>query len=207
MLKNIILAGLFGFMVTSLTSVITYSQEKKPIELPPIYVTSPEIPGCDPDKKFPQMVLLPQFTEGSQIQHACELYDRDDVAWAVSLFYQEWRTTFKDEDRKVLTALNSIMIEWGIEERRVPRAYNMKGRLIENPEVVGLAITPTIIWVRADSRYISDTSLIHELVHVALWASKGSPDPDHEGHNFGGWEPAHSGFIARVNRRLRNFSL
>ena len=68
-----ILAGLLGFLATFLTPVVTHPQEK-PVELPPIYITQPEIPNCDPAKQFPQMVLLPQFAEASQIQHMCESF-------------------------------------------------------------------------------------------------------------------------------------
>ena len=94
------------------------------------------------------------------------------------------------------------MIEWGVEQRFVASAYDTRGRLVKNAEAFGLAIAPTIIWVKADSRWISETSLVHELVHVALWAKNGTPDPDHEGHQVKGWTPKHTGFIARVNRKL-----
>ena len=99
------------------------------------------------------------------------------------------------------------MVEWGTKEKRVASAYSVSGTLLHNPEVVGLALTPTMIWVRANEKYISDTSFVHELVHVALWALNGGADADHEGDEYSGWTPKHTRFIHRTNARLRKFNL
>lgn len=181
---------------------------KKVRHLPPIYVTVPEIPDCVEDGKFPQMVLLPSFVAASQIVPSCALYDRDEVAWALNVFYKEWKKEFGDPEGKVIKMLNEVMITWSEEEKTVGSAYSINGKLLKNPNVIGLAISPTILWSHVgDTGYISDTSLVHELVHLALWSINDDPDPDHEGGNHHGWTARHSVFIADLNRFLRTFNI
>lgn len=43
-----------------------------------------------------------------------------------------------------------------------------------------------------DGGNLANTALFHELVHVVLRATNGSPDPDHEGDRFPGWTPEHT---------------
>ena len=74
---------------------------KKVRHLPPIYVTVPEIPDCVEDGKFPQMVMLPSFTAASQIVPRCHLFDRDEVAWVLNVFHNEWKKEFGDPEGKV----------------------------------------------------------------------------------------------------------
>jgi hypothetical protein len=182
---------------------------KKVRHLPPIYVTVPEIPDCVEGGKFPQMVLLPSFIAASQIVPSCHLFDRDEVAWVLNVFYKEWKKEFGDPDGKVLKMLNEVMITWGTEERTVAKAFSIHGQPIDNPTVVGLAISPTILWAHVgDTGYISETSLVHELVHLSLWATDGSPDADHEaGASRGGWTTEHTSFIWKLNKFLRTFNL
>ena len=204
-----LVTALFSASVPTSAPTAPAMKVKKVRHLPPIYVTVPEIPDCVEDGKFPQMVLLPSFVAASQIVPSCHLFDRDEVAWTLNVFYKEWKKEFGDPDGKVLKMLNEVMITWGVEERTVPRAYSVHGKLLENPNVVGLAISPTVLWAHVgDTGYISETSLVHELVHLALWATDGSPDADHEaGATFGGWTTEHTSFIWRLNKFLRTFNI
>ena len=103
---------------------------------------------------------------------------------------------------------NDVMINWGLETKTVPTAYNIDGVRLKNPVVVGLAISPTILWAHVgDTGYVSDTSLVHELVHLALWAINGHADADHEGNNHGGWTSKHSRFVRELNSLLRTFNI
>jgi hypothetical protein len=177
--------------------------------LPPIYIIAPELPDCVEDGKFPQLVLLPSFSAATQIVPSCHLFDRHEVAWTLNVFYRRWKKEFGDPEGKVFKMLNEVMITWGLERRTVSRAYSVHGKLLENPSVIGLAISPTVLWAHVgDTGHISETSLVHELVHLALWASEGTPDADHEaGAAFGGWTTEHTSFIWKLNKFLRMFNL
>ena len=210
--------SLFFLLVTAVfsASVPTSAPVASPISsykkvryLPPIYVTVPEIPDCDENGKFPQMVILPSFHAASQIVPSCQTFDRDEVAWAMNVFYKEWKKEFGDPEGKVFNMLNNVMITWGDKERTVPLAYSVRGKLIKNPTVTGLAISPTILWAHVgDLGYVSETSLVHELVHLALWATDGDPDANHEaGASHGGWTTEHTSFIWRINKFLRSFNI
>lgn len=181
---------------------------KKVRHLPPIYVTIPEIPDCDPLGKFPQMILLPHFMSASQIVPVCHLYDRNEIAWALTLFYRRWEKEFGDPDKKILGMVNDVMINWGMETKTVPRAYNLDGVLLKNPTVIGLAISPTILWSYVgDTGYVSDTSFVHELVHLSLWSVNGHADADHEGDKYDGWTSRHTSFVHELNSLLRTFNI
>ena len=200
---------LFSASVPTSAPIASPNEFKKVRHLPPIYVTVPEIPDCDENGRFPQMVLLPTFDSAAQIVPNCQAFDRDEVAWALSIFYKERVREFGDSEGKVKKMLNEVMITWGEEERTVPLAYRVDGKLLKNPTVTGLAISPTILWAHVgDMGYVSETSLVHELVHLALWATDGKPDADHEaGASRGGWTTEHTHFIWRINKLLRTFNI
>ena len=58
-------------------------------------------------------------------------------------------------------------------------------------------------------RTIGTTSLVHELVHIALWSTPPhyKPDTDHEGHKFKGWTKEHTSFIYDVNWKIMDMLL
>ena len=74
--------------------------------------------------------------------------------------------------------------------------------------IIGRAETKESIWVwQGYDHKISESSLTHELVHLALKAKNGSFDADHEGHKYRGWTPAHSAMIVDAKRMMRAFNL
>ena len=54
-----------------------------------------------------------------------------------------------------------------------------------------------------------DTSLVHELVHVAIYALHHGEhgDPDHEGDKYTGWTSEHTDFIKETNNILEGMDL
>ena len=80
--------------------------------------------------------------------------------------------------------------------------------MVHDAQVIGLALTPSVLWAHVgDTGNISDTALVHELVHLALWSSVGSPDADHEGRKHRGWARKHTEFILEVNSLLKSYNL
>ena len=167
--------------------------------------------ACD-SSKGRQMVKLPALVGGWQIVKHCDKYESKDVATAISIFYFMWAQQFGDPDLMVRAQLEYIMIEWGDKARHIKYAYNVHGRKVTGATTVGLTLSPSYIWVyqgKGENSRISSTSLIHELVHVSIWAAniRSHGDPDHEGHEWPGWIPAHTKFIKETNDLLVAFDL
>ena len=175
--------------------------DSDPHPMPPIFVTLKDILECDPGGEFPQRTALPFFAEASQVQFSCEYYDPDHVAWVMYIFHEEWEKAFGDHDRTVRGVLNTLEIQWGNETRVEHRIYSINGTFLESAEVSGLMLSPTSAWVSIEES-LSQTSLIHELVHIALEASCGDADADHEGNVHPCWAAEHTLFITRVNDLL-----
>ena len=171
--------------------------------LPPTFITLKNIEGCNPDLPFPQRVSLPFFTNSRQIQFSCKYYDSDHVAWAMYVFYEEWVESYGDEGAILKDVLSNIEIQWGARPRVEERVFDITGQFLERANVVGLMLSPTSVWVSVEDN-ISDTALVHELVHISLKALCGSADPDHEGTSHPCWERHHSEFIDSVNETLQD---
>ena len=150
-----------------------------------------------------QMVKIPGFNQAWQVVEDCDEFPVEKVSVALVFFYFEWRKSFGDHDRIIERALDNIMIEWSSDDR-FTSAYDVTGQYIEDASVVGLALTPSVIWVKIrDVKLICKTSLVHELVHIAIWAKKKTDaDPDHLGPKFAGWSVDHSALIQKVNNQL-----
>lgn len=165
-------------------------------------------PGCDPRRDFPQMVNIPNFKNAWQIMHSCDKYSPNKVSAALQTFYRHWKIKFGDPENKVWNRLNTILIEWGLEKKTSPVAFSIDGKTVKKPVILGLALSPSSIWVHTSKepmhRTMGTTSLIHELVHISLWSSAPhfKPDMDHEGPAYEGWDKKHTSFIFDVNFKL-----
>ena len=163
---------------------------------------------CDSEKEFPQMILLPYFKEASQIVPNCKTYPVHQTAFAMIVFYHQWLENFEDRNLAVRGMLERVMIKWGTEKRAGIKGYDLDGTRYENRNIIGLVETDNIIWVwQGYNHRISESALIHELVHLALRAKNGTADPDHEGHKYRGWTTAHSHMIIKTKQILRAFEL
>lgn len=79
------------------------------------------------------------------------------------------------------------------------------GAFREGFTMTGLTENRYEVWVYVDaSRHdVSTNALVHECIHVLLWAATGSPDEHHEETEWGGWTPAVTAWETDVMRALR----
>jgi len=163
---------------------------------------------CNSDRDFPQMILIPYFNQASQIVPNCDTYPVHKTAMALFIFYHQWLEYFGDRDMAVRGMLERVMIKWGTEKRTIGSGYDLKGERFENRNIIGLVETNNIIWVWQGYHHkISESALIHELVHLALRVKNGTADPDHEGFKYRGWTAGHSRMIIETKKMLRAFNL
>jgi hypothetical protein len=129
------------------------------------------------------------------------------IAAATATFYIEWITNYGDVNDKILDNLDNLSILWGSELQVVENVYDVNGVFMPKGYASGLAYGPQLIWVWAEDGKISQTSFIHELVHVALWSHNSHGDADHEGNEKVLWTKHHTQFIDNVNELLRESDL
>ena len=180
--------------------------QKRVIRLSPIFVTSPPLPACD-DEITPHRMRIPSYQNAWQTVIDCEYYTGDETAWVMTLFYDEWVRRFGDEGGSVDMALENLEIVWSPDSRIEKNIYGVDGTFYEESEVHGLFNTsPVWIWIYAPpGAVISETSLIHELVHLALFAINSDADADHEGHRYHGWTSEHTLMIDVVKTQLHEY--
>ena len=163
---------------------------------------------CDPDKPFPQMTLIPYFERASQIVPNCKTYPVHQTALALFIFYHQWIEYFGDHNMTVRSMLEKVMIEWDTKKRNDIAGYDLDGKRFENRNVIGLVKSNSIIWVWQGYHHrMSESALIHELVHLALLAKNGDADTDHEGIKYKGWTARHSQMIIETKQMLRAFEI
>ena len=202
MLKKIII---FLFLISCLTcssykSSVFLSNDNKTI-----YKSS----VCDPEKPFPQMILIPFFENASQIVPNCRTYPKHKTALAFFVFYHKWTEYFGDEDYAVKEMLEKVMVEWGLKKKVNKAGFSLKGKPIEDSVIIGRVESNSMIWVwKGYNDRMSESALIHELVHLSIRAKYGTHgDPDHEGPKYRGWTPAHTVLIVETKQMLRAFNL
>lgn len=169
-----------------------------------IYKTS----VCDENRQFPQMIMIPFFEGATQVVPNCETYPKHQTALAMMVFYHHWVKYFGDNDLKIKRALEKTMVTWGDKKKTVKRAYDMKGKKIDNATIIGLTQSSSLIWVwEGYGHKISESSLIHELIHLSLRAHNGHGDYDHEGTKRDGWTAEHTRMIVEAKNMLRSFDI
>ena len=164
---------------------------------------------CKPDEKFPQIVMIPFFESATQLVEDCKTYPKHKTALAMMIFYHKWQEYFGDSDYSVKNTLNKTMIKWGKNVRALDaNGFDLEGEPLTHALIAGLTESKTVVWVwQGKHGKISETSLMHELVHISLGASVGNFDPDHEGGKYYGWSPAHSVMIEEAKDMLRAFNI
>lgn len=152
---------------------------------------------------------IPLFEFGYSIRGEQEKIAAKNVGTAMAIFYLEWHEKFGDKYGFLLDNLDHITILWSHETQEVENCFDIHGNHLDKATVSGLAHGSQLIWVWSANNVISDTSLVHELVHVGLMsiqpASKG--DADHEGNKIPGWTKEHTEFIDKVNGILKEYKL
>ena len=164
--------------------------------------------SCDPSQVFPQMVFIPFFKGATQIMPNCNTYPKHQTALAFFIFYHKWTEHFEDRNFAVRGMLEKVMIRWDTEKKVSKRGFSLGGAPFTNRKIIGRVESESVIWVwQGYEHKISQSALIHELVHLALMAKYGSPDADHEGSKYRGWTFAHSIMIDEAKSMLRAFNL
>ena len=168
--------------------------------------------GCE--KNTPGKVhRIPGFRFAYQQTDMCEYYYPSHTALAFSVFYIEWSVKFGDENNTVKNALDELMVEYNSYQKKISRIYSIDGEYRPGPTVINGLTSENgkyiFVWSGTMPGRLYDTSLVHELVHVAIYAYHGGEhgDPDHEGPQYPGWTAEHTEFIKDTNRILEDMDL
>tara|TARA_R100000008_G_scaffold58478_1_gene36307 strand:- start:39 stop:644 length:606 start_codon:yes stop_codon:yes gene_type:complete len=163
---------------------------------------------CDPDKPFPQMVMIPFFKKATQIMPNCHTYPKHQTALAFFVFYHKWTEYFGDRDYAVRGVLEKVMVQWDVNKKTSTRGFDLDGKRFTNRTIIGRVESDSMTWVwQGYDHKISQSALFHELVHMALRAKNGTADPDHEGAKYRGWTRAHTHMIIEAKQMLASFDL
>jgi len=154
------------------------------------------------------MILIPFFEKASQIVPNCQTYPKHKTALALFIFYHKWTEYFGDRDFAVRGMLEQVMIQWDTNKKVSKRGYKLNGEPFKNLNILGRVESDNMTWVWQGYHHkISQSALIHELVHLALRAKNGTADPDHEGLKYRGWTSAHSVMIIESKQMLAAFNI
>jgi hypothetical protein len=166
---------------------------------------------CESLNNGPQMLKVSQFKSAVIIVHDCSVMDEERVSIAMHIFLKKWKEQFPHNvvgNERVEDALNSLSTEFsGV--KKTANGYTIDGAYHEGLRVSGLTLAPGWIWVKIrPGGRLCQTSFIHELVHVAIWASKGTDgDPDHLGDKYSGWKMEHNLLIQDTNKILCDWGI
>lgn len=168
--------------------------------------------GCEknePGKTY----RIPGFRFSYQETDMCDYYYPSHTALAMTVFYIEWVVRFSDPHGNVKNALDELYVEYNSHQRRLSRVYSVDGVYRPGPTVInGLTAENgkyIFVWSGTMPGRLYDTSLVHELVHVAIYAMNSGEhgDPDHEGEKYSGWTEEHTEFIKSTNNILSGMDL
>ena len=163
---------------------------------------------CDEDRKFPQMIMIPFFESATQVMPNCQTYPKHQTALAMMVFYHHWTKNFGDSELKIKQTLERVMVTWSVEKKTLKLAYNLKGEKVKHATIIGLTQSSSLVWVwQGYGHKISESSLVHELTHLALRAINGHGDFDHEGTKRDGWTAEHTKMIIEAKNMLRSFNI
>lgn len=157
-----------------------------------------------------QMVNLPYSKHSWQIKVKDEAPSAERVSKAIVLFYRQWQNKFGDRHNKIKKNLDQLMLEWSSKRKVLFNlGTNIKGETVKEGVVKGMVLGPTYVWLRTNEhKRVFASSLIHELVHIALWAQGcRAGDPDHEGDKYKCWTKQHTIFIQHLNEILFRFDI
>ena len=153
-----------------------------------------------------QKIKIPGTPGMTMSTTRCEdyVFKEAKISRAITLFVEEYSSQFDLKEINVWELLRGLHIEVSAIPRSVSSAYDIKGKLVTNIPVSGLALSTKHIWVEITTTQIWSTSLTHELVHIIVWMQNSGihGDPDHEGDQFSGWSKNHTLFIKHFNRIL-----
>ena len=193
-------------IMTTVTCLLVL-QGHNPSVAPPVDETQIEVYSVALDANWcikaehSRQFVIPHLKNTAQLLDICHV-DSYAVYRSIYIFYENWKGWFGDDGEEVKEMINNLLIEWGDKKRTVRSAYDIHGNHVSNASVVGLALSPNHLWAMRGKEGIGTSSLVHELVHLALWNVYGSADPTHEGGIDGLWTEEHTEFIKETNQLL-----
>ena len=190
----------FTFLLSPM--ILSASLYKPQLILEPIIIHA-SAKSCAGNDKI-EMHKIPGWGQTYHITPDCRAPSVRDTDIALHLFLNAWKEKFGDRNGVVESALRDMIIAWD-REKRTATGYTEAGEYFEDHEVVGLTSNAGYIWVslRPSRNKICNSSLVHELVHAAIWKIKETDgDPDHLGPIYEGWTPAHSEMIDDLDKKL-----
>ena len=196
------------------SSAVELAKQEKDVNYRPvsIFTTNLTDPGCEsniPDKVY----RVPGFRFAYQLTDMCQYYYPSHTALAMSVFYIEWVTNFGDPHGNVKDHLDELFIEYNSRQRKISRVYSVDGEFRPGPTVINGLTSENgkyiFVWSGMMPGRLYDTSLVHELVHVAIYAVNNGEhgDPDHEGDKYEGWTEEHTDFIKSTSRILEDLDI
>lgn len=168
----------------------------KPMQVPETHIEPP-----DP-QLYTDLVDIPGWDAK---QNAEAIYSPEEVSLVFSVFLDEWLASFGGNEEEIREYFNAVELHWQTEV--------FKSKLIaDHPRLWGLTVIydnpvnkKVYVYVYDKSGNISsrlgNTSLVHELIHVALYATIGSTVPDHFG-NRSKFTPKLERYKNRINNRF-----
>jgi hypothetical protein len=146
---------------------------------------------------------------GNALQaHSDGDFSKDEVGLGMLIYYHLWVNKFGDQNDEIFETFNNLTIIWMPSQWTIySYAYDKEGNALGGPDglaIVGLARQDHTILLSKESGNLWDTSLAHELTHVALYTSTGVSDADHLGDKIPGWTEEHMKVIALTNLLLEH---
>ena len=93
---------------------------------------------CDPERAFPQLILIPFFQAATQVVPDCETYPTHQTTLALLVFYHHWLEHFGDEGQVVRDMLEQVMIRWGKSKRVSTGGYDLAGEKNSSGIFIGI---------------------------------------------------------------------
>ncbi len=160
---------------------------------------------CRSLESGPQMTKVPGYDKSYIMVYNCNVMDRQRVSIGITIFLEEWgrANTSSLQQSAVEKTMNNLLIEFSDATKTV-NGYDVAGNFVQNANATGLAHGPTLAWVQAEPGVLlCQTSFAHELMHLSIWALKGTDgDPDHLGTKYHGWTSSSMIIIQNTNERL-----
>ena len=161
---------------------------------------------------------IPGYANAAQSNGTCDHFDPNETSLAMFLFYIHYVEEFGDDNHLVAKWMHNLTVIWTDQMIEMSgTGYMVDGTRGKGNHAYGLTTSQgrlIKVFTRnrtslTDRKKIWKTSLVHELLHVAINAQHNGEhgDPDHEGGKWPGWTTRHTEFIHKMNMVLKKVDL
>ena len=161
---------------------------------------------------------IPGYANAAQSNSTCDHFDPNETSLAMFLFYVHYVEVFGDDHHVVAKWMHNLKVVWTDQMIEMSgTGYRVDGTRGKGNHAYGLTTSGgrlIKVFTRertslTDKKKIWKTSLVHELLHVAINAKNIGEhgDPDHEGKKWPGWTTKHTDFINKMNMVLKKVDL